>query len=81
MCGFAWLSLSYVHMTLPAFVRCLMLLTDVDGFCNRVGMGGLRSEYYSDTPRRHILQELQSILVGKFAVSKIALYVRTLVSI
>ena len=58
-----------------------MLLTVIDGFCNRVSMGGLRSEYYSDTPRRHILHELQSILVEKFAVSKVALYVRTLVSI
>ena len=44
-------------------------------------MGGLRSKYYSDTPRRLVLRELQSIVVGKYAVSEVALYVRTLVSI
>ena len=79
MCGFARPSLWYVYLTLLAFVWRLTLINiDVDGFSNRVSMGGLRGEYYTDIRRLLILQELQSILAGKYAVSNVALYVRAL---
>ena len=46
-------------------------------------MGEHISKYYSGTPRRLIIHEIQSIMGGKFGVTKTAkkgLYVRTLVS-
>ena len=82
MCGFVRSSPSYVYLPLPTFVRRLTFLDiDVGGLSNGFSLGRLSSKYYSDTPRHLILHERQSIVAGKYAVSKVALYVRTRVLI